>query len=115
MHKTGCNVTLRSGKIARPDARATFLKSIPRPVRLTRRRLFNDDIRHPRIGADRPRIKERPIVDLVRSAPKDFLAFGFRGRCRSTVNDSEHNWNVLVAMHTVRDKKWNNNDVWRGR
>src|SRR6266436_3183144 len=36
-------------------------------------------------------------------------------RCHFFIKDSEHNWNVLIAVQAVRDKKWNDHDVRRVR
>src|SRR6202040_2309786 len=83
VHKWMQHHVARSGKIARPGAGATFLESIPLTDRIERGCLFDDNIGHPRVSADRARIKQRAIVDFVWAATEDFIPFSSWTRCRS--------------------------------
>src|SRR5215471_4909042 len=103
----------RSGKIARPSRRATFLNLTSLSYRIRRLGKLDDDIRNPRIGANGAGIEQRAIIDLVRAATKDLVAvLGDACRAgalakagRSFIGDSEQHRNVFVTVKPVGNEE----------
>src|SRR5262245_40030 len=100
----------RSGKIARPSRRATFLNLTSLSYRIRRLGKLDDDIRDPRIGANGAGIEQRAIIDLVRAA-EHLSARRFLAQGRSFIGDSEQNRNVFVAVKPVGNKKRDHDHV----